>query len=103
MATEIVRERNHYSSVLCAGVSLYVYVPVYLVGACQEWHETKAEKRSGWCRHTVFSGSQMAWGAECEAETRGSRERGGRRNVCAYMSDVCVLGVRRRGVVGRFS
>lgn len=62
-------------SVLC--------VPAYLVGARQEWHETKPEKRSGWCRLAVFFGSQMAWGAERSARLRlgGHVEEGGQ-GVC---------------------
>lgn len=60
-----------------------VCVPAYLMGARLEWHETKPEKRSAWCRLAVFSGSQMAWGAERKSETRGSCVGGGSgRGVC---------------------
>lgn len=67
---------------LCPSV---VCLPAYLVGARQEWHKTKPEKRSDWCRLAVFSGSQMAVGsgAERKTETRGSCGGGGVRAGCA--------------------
>lgn len=73
--------------VLCASA--------YLVGARQEWHGTKPEKRSGWCQLAVFSGSQMAWGAERSARLRlgghvEEGDQGGLRNVRAYISCMCV-------------
>lgn len=56
-------------------ICVSLHVCMNLVGSCQSG-KTKAQKRSGWCRLTVFSGSQMVWWTECKAETWGYVEEG---------------------------
>lgn len=84
-ASRLQRVVGIITCVFCAfAVSFcFVCVSAYLMGARYEWHETKPEKRSGWCRLTVFSGSQMAWGAERSARLRlgGHEEEGVRAGV----------------------
>ena len=68
------------------------------VCGCISWDhiksgKTKAQERSGWCRLTLFSGSQMAWCAAYKAESWGYVEEGVLGMSVLMCVCVCVLEV----------